>query len=148
MGDDPNGQNIKQVLRDPKRTERLCQEFAKEFWDKGIEVVVGLGRGGAVMASHTARHIAIMGCRTDTVYSVFAGQHSDGRWALEASDRELLQGRQVLVITAEKKNKDEQISSSLLALIADLGGRLKGVSYADGSLLPLPLRARKQGAAT
>lgn len=53
------------VLQHPEYTEKLCEEFAEYFKDKGIETVIGPATGGIILSQVTARLLGVRSIFTE-----------------------------------------------------------------------------------
>lgn len=53
------------VLQHPEYTEKLCEEFAAYFKDKGIETVIGPATGGIILSQVTARLLGVRSIFTE-----------------------------------------------------------------------------------
>ncbi|MDY6084254.1 MAG: orotate phosphoribosyltransferase [Dialister sp.] len=76
------------VLQHPDYTEKLCEEIANHFKDKGIETVIGPATGGIILSQVTAR---LLGVR-----SIFT-ERENGKMALRRGFR-VEPGEKVLIV--------------------------------------------------
>lgn len=53
------------VLQHPDYTEKLCEEIANHFKDKGIETVIGPATGGIILSQVTARLLGVRSIFTE-----------------------------------------------------------------------------------
>ena len=126
----PSGKHAKfsftkyKLYRHTKETFYVAREIAKQFIDKGVEVVIGLATGGDILSELVAYQLEHL--TKKKVFSFYAKKKYDGTFVFrDNSNRNLIKGKKTLVVD-DTINTGKEITR-FISFLRELDAHIIGV---------------------